>query len=163
MTLGSQFVDKIKKQMIPMRKEGAKVIAEGIIDQMEQNVDRGVGFDPDQTIYKRSYAKRTIRDRKRLGFQTQFADLQRSEKRAKTASVSSTYVRSTISFARGGSILFYHQWGIGHNPRRQLFPDIMGGGQNSLGTGQLRYANSMPTQVIKKAHILGTKLMNRPV
>lgn len=163
MTLGSQFADKIAKQFAPMQRRGAGVLAKGIIDQMEQNVDRGVGFDPDQTIYKRSYAKRTIRERKRLGFQTQFADLQRSDKRVKSAFVSTTAVRSTIRFARGGSILFYHQWGVNNNPRRQLFPDIMGGGQNSKGTGELRYANSMPMQIVRDVHRIGAKLMNRPV
>lgn len=161
--LGSQFVEKINKQKLPFYKNGAKVIAEGIVEQMKQNVDRGVGFDPDQAKYKRSYAKRTVRDRKRLGYQTQYADLQRREKRVKSAKVFSNSTRSTISFARGGSIMFYHQWGMNHNPRRQLFPDIVGGGQNSKGTGKMQYGNSMPVQIVKKAHVLGTKLMNQTV
>lgn len=163
MTLGSQFVEKINKQFVAMQKFGTGVLAQGIIDQMEQNVDRGVGFDPDQSVYKRSYEKRTIRERKRLGFQTQFADLQRSDKRVKSAYFSTDAVQSTIRFKRGGSILFYHQWGVGHNPRRQLFPDVIGGGQNQPGNGQLRYANSMPIQIVKNVHRIGAKLMNRPV
>lgn len=160
MNLGAQFAEKIKKQMIPMRKEGAKVIAEGIIEQMEENVDRGVGFDSGQ--YEREYAPRTIRDRKGK-YQIEHADLQRSQKRVKTAFVSTDAVRSTISFARGGSMLFFHQWGMGNNPRRQLFPDVRGGGQNSKGNGKLSQPASMPQQIVKQAHKLGTKLMNRPV
>lgn len=163
MTLGSQFVQKINKQFIPMRKQGAEEIAKGIVEQMKQNVDRGVGFDPDQSKYKQSYAQETIRKRRKGNYQVEFADLQRRQKRVKSAKVFSNSIRSTISFARGGSIMFYHQWGLGNNPRRQLFPDVVGGGQNQPGNGELQYTNSMPVQIVRSAHRLGAKLMNRPV
>lgn len=162
MKLGAQFADKIKKQMIPMRKEGAKAIAEGIIAQMEENVDRGVGFDSGQDKYQRSYAPRTIRDRKKGGFQVSFADLQRANRRVKSSFVESQDDRATIRFRSGGNLMFYHQWGMGNNPRRQLFPDVQGGGQNAKGNGELVQPNSM-TRITRSTHALGAKLMNRPV
>ena len=166
-SLSRQFSDKINKQFSAFQVEGAKTIAEGIITQMEQNVDRGVGFDSNSSKYERNYADRTIKERKKGGFQTKFADLQRDAKRVKTAFVRTDANMATIRFAQqfegGHSILLLHQWGLGHLPRRQLFPDIIGGGQNSKGSGKLEEPNSIPRRVIKETHKLGTKLMNKPV
>lgn len=162
-SLSQQFSDKIHKQFDAFRIAGAKTIAQGIVTQMEQNVDRGVGFDSGIDKYQRKYEKRTIRERKKGGYQTAFADLQRADKRVKSAFVDTDALRATIRFARGGKILLYHQWGLDFNPRRQLFPDIMGGGRNAKGSGRLAQAGSMPQRIIKQAHVMGAKLMNRPV
>lgn len=162
MKLGAQFTEKIKKQMIPMRKEGAKHIAEGIIDQMKQNVDQGVGFDSGASYYKREYSERAIRERTKGGFQVRFTDLQRANRRVKSVYAESQDDRATIRFRSGGNLMFYHQWGIGNNPRRQLFPDVQGGGQDSPGNGDLVQPESM-TRITRSTLALGAKLMNKPV
>ena len=166
-SLSQQFSEKIHKQFSAFEVKGAKTIAKGIISQMEKNVDRGVGFDSNSSKYERKYAERTVNERKKGGFQTSFADLQRNNKRVKSAFVKEDANRATIGFAQqfegGHSILLLHQWGLAHLPRRQLFPDIIGGGQNSKGSGKLEEPNSIPKRVIEETHKLGTKLMNKPV
>lgn len=159
----SKHFDKVvKSQLDNMKLKGAKFMAERIIEKMEQNVDQGVGFEPGK--YQRAYAPRTIKDRKKLGYQTAYADLQRSEKRVKTAYVETNKDFVQIKFAKslnskGRDIMFFHHWGKGNNPRRQLFPDIQGGGENSKGTGALENPEVM-RDIARKTEEYGAKIMS---
>jgi len=155
-----QFDDVLKKQVKAMRRKGSAFMAERIVDQMERNVDRGIGFDEGK--FEREYAQRTIRDRKRGGYQVSFADLQRGKRRVKTAFVDSSLPdRSVIRFMSGGAIMNEHNWGLNKLPRRQLFPDIQGGGQNSAGNGQLQQPNSIPRKIVKDTKTYVAQVMNK--
>lgn len=152
------FNSVVEKQLRKLKLRGAKYMAEQIIEQMEQNVDAGVGFESGK--YDPIYAQRTRRDRKREGYQTGFVDLQRGEKRVKTAYVNATKEPVEIKFGRGGHIMLQHNFGVGDwLPRRQLFPDIQGGGKNSKGNGQLENPSVM-RDIADKTEKFGAKLMN---
>jgi len=164
-SLSEQFKSKINKQLAIVSDKGAKFMAGAIIEKMKENVDRGVAFDRGEDKYKRKYAARTVKERKQEGYRYDYADLQRGNKRVKTAYVDeSVKDGGRIRFAQGGDLMMLHNWGIDKRlPRRQLFPDIEGGGKNSPGTGELQQADSIPKKIVKDTEIFGAKLMNKPL
>jgi hypothetical protein len=146
------------KQTRAVKRRMSQFMAEAIVDQMKQNVDNAEAFD--QKKYKVSYAERTVNERKAQGYQVDKADLQRGRKRVKTAFVRSFDDVAKIKFASGGELMLIHNFGLGHMPRRQLFPDIQGGGVNSPGNGKLRKQSSMPKKIVNDTHKFGARLMN---
>jgi len=146
------------KQVRAVKKRMSQFMAEAIVDQMKQNVDVGRAFE--QEKYKVPYAQRTVNERKAKGYQVDYADLQRGRKRVKTAFVRSLDDVAKIKFASGGALMLQHNFGLGHLPRRQLFPDIQGGGVNSAGNGKLENQSAMPKKIVDDTHKFGARLMN---
>jgi len=154
----NKFKQVVDKQLSAMKSDGAGFMAEAIVNQMKQNVDTGRAFE--QEKYKVPYAQRTVNERKAKGYQVDFADLQRGRKRVKTALVEKTPEKAKIKFASGGALMLQHNFGLGHLPRRQLFPDIHGGGVNSPGNGKLENPSAMPKKIVDDTHKFGARLMN---
>lgn len=154
----NKFKQVVDKQLSAMKSDGAGFMAEAIVNQMKQNVDVGRAFE--QEKYKVPYAERTVRERKAKGYQVDYADLQRGRKRVKTAFVEKAPEKAKIKFASGGALMLQHNFGLGHLPRRQLFPDIEGGGVNSAGNGKLENPSAMPKKIVNDTHKFGAKLMN---
>jgi hypothetical protein len=154
-----RFNQVVDKQLKAMKRDGAGFMAEAISDQMKDNVDNGRAFE--QEKYQVPYAERTVKERKAKGYQTSYADLQRGRKRVKTAFVEKTPEKARIKFSSGGALMLDHNFGVSkHLPRRQLFPDIQGGGVNSPGNGKLENPSAMPKKIVDDTHKFGARLMN---
>jgi hypothetical protein len=127
--LGNQFKRKLSIAYTRGRKAILTHAGEVVNDRMHKNVDRGVGFDGKKYA---PYADRTKKDRKRLGYGTNKVDFQRSQRRIKMSRV--RIVGGTkavvdwpqVEMRQGrsiGQVMYYHQYGMGKNPVRHIFPE----------------------------------------
>lgn len=122
------FNSLIDKQVGKARHLGSLYMAGRLIDAMEENVDKGVGFN--EAKYDPVYSKRAEKERKKLGYRTDRVNLQRGSQRVKTAvatTVGKQFAR--IKFDSGGDIMHEHNFGNSDKnlPRRQLLPDAVNG------------------------------------
>jgi len=158
--------------MLPKQQKavdkGASITAKKINAQVDVIVNNGPKYNDGkyQTEYSQSHAK----VRKRRGYQTGYTDLQMDRK--------SVMQRSTIKYGEGvyqltfmpmvirdgltaDQLFYFHNWGEGNNPRRQLFPDTKGGkagGQtvaiDSSGiepSNQLNPSDRIPKEFVEEA------------
>jgi hypothetical protein len=141
MMLGDQFEKKLRKAFNSRHRQIAETAGERIKEQMFANVDRGVDFKGARFT---KYAKSTVAERARKGFQTSFVDFQRELRRIKEASVryvakSAEIFWPAIRMGKKysiGQVFFFHQYGMGNNPERNILPkvetDIRAGVHNDI-------------------------------
>ena len=132
--LGDQFMDIT----IPRIVKAVDVGVESTTKEVNAQVDTIVGNGPkyNDGKYTNKYSPRHGKRRKDGGYQTGFVDLQMARQTIKQRSVTkeSVGVRK-IQFIpqeiREGlmsdQLFYFHNWGEGNNPRRQIFPDTVGG------------------------------------
>lgn len=139
--LGDQFANHINKNIVKALNAGAESVADNINKRVDEIVDNGQKYN--QGKYKNSYSRSHAKTRKRRKYQTAYVDLQMDRQTVKQRLVQKigdgTY---RISFRpiqiRDGlmsdTLFYYHNWGEGLNPRRQLFPDTKGGKSGGVQT-----------------------------
>lgn len=132
--IGDQFMQKISKRLPTAMDNAVEMMANNVNERIDRIVQNGPKYNNGK--YKNKYGKDHGSVRKRRKFQTAFVDLQMDRQSIKQRQVTkvSTGVRR-ISFQpvqiRDGlmsdTLFYYHHWGEGMNPRRQLLPDTLGG------------------------------------
>ena len=134
------------EKMLPRQQramdKGASLTAKKINAQVDSIVNNGQKYN--DAKYKNDYSTSHGNLRKRNNFQTGYVDLQMDRK--------SVTQRSTVKMGEGAYLIsfmpmlirkgltadqlfYFHHWGEGHNPRRQLFPDTKGGKAGGTATG----------------------------
>jgi len=142
----------MKKWVAKGLSKMAVELNEEVVRQMNENVDRGESFPGE--AFDSQYAERTIRDRKRMGFQTNRVDLQRRRKRIKHThtfeqgvGVARTKFRAQTD-RRGqnaGVIMQAHHSGEGRLPVRRIFPTKK---------------STVPKEALEKAAAKGLEVFN---
>jgi hypothetical protein len=116
--------DKIMKPRIARLNEAAVRVADEIEDLAKKNSESGRGFGNDR--YDKKYSTEYAKRRKSKGFQVEFVDLRRSQKRIETSRVTKREDGALIDYQSGGRILKYHHDGITYkdatNKMRSIFP-----------------------------------------
>jgi len=146
--LGEQFKAIFEERLQKVKQEVSYVVADDISERTLENVGVGRGFADDRYDYQ--YQERTVKDRQRLGLQTDFVDLKRKSKRLNTMVVSPNDAEShKIHFLQGGDIFYKQHEGItyqsGNTYMRSLFP---------------KQPTSVPQEVHQNAEKLGAKVFN---
>ena len=155
--------------MLPKQQKavdkGASITAKKINAQIDVIVNNGPKYNDGK--YQADYSQSHAKVRKRKGYQTGYTDLQMDRK--------SVMQRSTIKYGEGvyqltfmpmvirdgltaDQLFYFHNWGEGNNPRRQLFPDTKGGkagGQTvAIGSSGIEPSNQLnPSDRIPKEFV----------
>ena len=132
--LGDQFMDITIPRIVKAVDVGVESTTKEINAQVDANVGNGAKYNDGK--YTNKYSPRHGKRRKDRGYQTGFVDLQMARQTIKQRSVTkeSVGVRK-IQFipqeiregVMSDQLFYFHNWGEGNNPRRQIFPDTVGG------------------------------------
>ena len=132
--LGDQFMDITIPRIVKAVDVGVESTTKEINAQVDAIVSDGGKYNEQK--YKKDYSERHKKRRKDLKYQTGFVDLQMARQTIKQRSITkeSVGVRK-IQFipqeiregVMSDQLFYFHNWGEGNNPRRQIFPDTVGG------------------------------------
>lgn len=132
--LGDQFMDITIPRIVKAVDVGVESTTKEINAQVDKIVSDGSKYNEQK--YKKDYSERHKKRRKDLKYQTGYVDLQMARKTIKQRSITkeSVGVRK-IQFipqeiregVMSDQLFYFHNWGEGNNPRRQIFPDTVGG------------------------------------
>lgn len=132
--LGDQFMDITIPRIVKAVDKGVESATHEINTQVDKIVGGGVKYNDKKYIDK--YSASHKRARRKGKFQTDYVDLQMARQTVKQRNVTKESVgvrkiQFTPQEIRDGlmsdQLFYFHHWGEGHNPRRQLFPDTVGG------------------------------------
>jgi len=152
--LGDQLMAILQPRLSTAMDEGAKVMTEKINAQVDTIVGNGIKYNDGK--YDNKYSDRHGKRRKRLNYQTGYVDLQMGRKsvtqRTITKRGEGAYMIDFLPIEiREGvmspQLFYFHHWGEGNNPRRQLFPDTIsgtaGGAQVQMATKGIEPGNKV--------------------